>query len=91
MKGYRRYFLNKLLWLVVTFIFAFLLNFILPRLMPGDPVAGIVSHIAQGMTNTSGIQAIYKQYADLFGTNQPMYVQFFIYMRNVFQGNFGFE
>jgi peptide/nickel transport system permease protein len=91
LKGYRRYFLNKLLWFLVTFVFAFLLNFILPRLMPGDPVAGIVSKLAQGMSNTSGIQAIYKQYADLFGTNKPMIEQFFIYVTNVARGDFGFS
>ncbi len=91
MKGYRKYFLNKLAWFVVTFICAFLLNFILPRLMPGDPVAAIVSRLAQGMSNTSGIQAIYQQYADLFGTNKPILEQFFIYMRNVVHGSFGFS
>ena len=91
MKGYRRYFLNKLAWFAVTFVFAFILNFILPRLMPADPVAGIVGRLAQGMSNTSGVQAIYQQYADLFGTNKPMIEQFFIYVRNVFQGNFGFS
>jgi len=90
-KGYRRYFLNKLAWFAVTFVFAFILNFILPRLMPADPVAGIVGRLAQGMSNTSGVQAIYQQYADLFGTNKPMIEQFFIYVRNVFQGNFGFS
>ena len=42
MKGYRKYFLNKLVWFLITFVCAFLLNFILPRLMPGDPVAAIV-------------------------------------------------
>ncbi|MCL5276084.1 MAG: ABC transporter permease [Chloroflexi bacterium] len=91
MKGYRRYFLNKLLWFVLTFVCAFVLNFFLPRLMPGDPVAGIVARIAQGMTNTSGIQSIYKQYADLFATNKPILEQFFIYVKNVFQGNFGYS
>ncbi len=91
MKGYRKYFLNKVLWLVVTFVFAFLLNFILPRLMPGDPVSGIVSRLAQGMSNTSGVQAIYQQYADLFGTNKPMFQQFFIYVGNVLRGDFGFS
>jgi peptide/nickel transport system permease protein len=91
LKGYRQYFLNKLGWFLVTFVFAFLLNFILPRLMPGDPVAAIVSHLAQGMTNTTGVQKIYQQYADLFGTNKPMLEQFFLYMRNVVQGNFGFS
>ena len=91
MKGYRKYFLNKLGWFLLTFVCAFLLNFILPRLMPGDPVAAIVSRLAQGMTNTTGIQAIYQQYADLFGTNKPMLEQFFLYVKNVLRGDFGFS
>jgi peptide/nickel transport system permease protein len=91
MKGYRKYFINKLGWFVITFIAAFLLNFILPRLMPGDPVAAIVSRMAQGMTNSSGVQAIYQQYTELFGTNKPMLVQFFIYIKNVLHGDFGFS
>jgi len=91
LKGYRKYFANKLLWFLVTLVAAFILNFTLPRLMPGDPVAGIVARLAQGMTNTSGIQAIYQQYADLFGTNKPLVAQFFIYMKNVIHGDFGFS
>jgi peptide/nickel transport system permease protein len=91
LKGYRKYFLNKLLWFVVTLVCAFILNFILPRLMPGDPVAAIVSRLAQGMSNATGVQAIYQQYADLFGTNKPMLEQFFIYMKNVLRGDFGFS
>lgn len=91
MKGYRRYFLNKLGWFALTLLFAFILNFILPRLMPGDPVAAITARMAQGMSNTAGIQAIYEQYTELFGTNLPMVQQFFIYVRNVFQGDFGFS
>jgi peptide/nickel transport system permease protein len=91
LKGYQKYFLNKFSWFLVTLVCAFLLNFILPRLMPGDPVAAIVSRLAQGMSNTTGIQAIYQQYADLFGTNKPMLEQFFIYVKNVLQGDFGFS
>jgi peptide/nickel transport system permease protein len=59
--------------------------------MPGDPVAAIVSRLAQGMSNTSGIQAIYQQYSDLFGTKKPLIEQFLIYIKNVAQGNFGFS
>jgi peptide/nickel transport system permease protein len=91
LKGYWRYFLNKVGWFLVTFVAAFLLNFILPRLMPGDPVAAIVARYAQGMSNATGVQAIYQQYVELFGTNRPMYEQFFIYMRNVVRGDFGFS
>jgi peptide/nickel transport system permease protein len=59
--------------------------------MPGDPVAGIMSRLAQGMTNTSGVQKMYEQYTELFGTNKPMIVQFFIYVKNALHGNFGFS
>ncbi len=91
MKGYRKYFLNKLGWFAITFVFAFLLNFILPRLMPGDPVAAIVARQAQGMSNATGVQAIYQQYTELFATNKPLLEQFFIYVRNVLRGDFGFS
>jgi peptide/nickel transport system permease protein len=91
LKGYRKYFLNKLVWFFVTLVFAFILNFTLPRLMPGDPVAAIVSRMAQGMSDASGVQAIYEQYTQLFGTNKPILEQFFIYMRNVFNGDFGYS
>jgi peptide/nickel transport system permease protein len=91
LKGYRKYFLNKTCWFFVTLICAFILNFILPRLMPGDPVAAIVSRLAQGMSDATGVQAVYQQYADLFGTNKPVYHQFFIYVKNALKGDFGFS
>lgn len=91
LKGYRKYFLNKLGWFLITLVCAFILNFILPRLMPGDPVAAIVARMAQGLSDATGVQAIYQQYTELFGTNKPMHEQFFIYVRNVLRGDFGFS
>jgi len=78
-------------WFFITLVCAFILNFILPRLMPGDPVAAIVSRLAQGMSDATGVQAIYRQYADLFGTDKPLVEQFFIYVGNVARGDFGFS
>lgn len=89
MKGYLKYFGGKLIWFFITLVFAFLLNFILPRLMPGDPVAVITQRVAQGMTSQAAIQRVYEQYAELFGTNRPMIEQFALYIRNVFRGDFG--
>ena len=91
MKGYARYFSKKLVWFGITFLAAFLLNFFLPRMMPGDPVAAIVARMAQGQSNATGVQAIYEQYTELFGTNKPMMTQFFIYLKNVIHGDFGFS
>ena len=89
MKGYFKYFGGKMVWLLITFVFAFLLNFILPRLMPGDPVAVITQRVTQGMQSQAGIQAVYEEYQELFGTNKPMLEQFFLYIKNVVQGDFG--
>jgi len=91
LKEYIKYFGNKLVWFIVTLVFAFILNFTLPRLMPGDPVAAIASRMAQGLSDATGVQAIYEQYTELFGTNKPIIQQFFIYVRNVFRGDFGFS
>jgi peptide/nickel transport system permease protein len=89
LKGYLKYFSGKLAWFLVTLVAAFILNFILPRLMPGDPVAIITQRVVQGMTSQAGVQKVYEQYAELFGTNKPIHEQFIIYMRNIVQGNFG--
>ena len=90
MKAYLRYFGGKLIWFVITLIFAFILNFILPRLMPGDPIAGIVSRLAQGMSDATGVQATYEHYTELFGLDQPIPQQFLIYVNNVLHGDLGF-
>jgi peptide/nickel transport system permease protein len=91
LKGYLRYFGGKIAWFLITLVFAFILNFTLPRLMPGDPVAAIVSRVAQGLSDATGVQAIYEQYTELFGTNRPIHEQFFLYVRNVLHGDFGFS
>ncbi len=91
MKGYRKYFANKLIWFFITLVVAFILNFTLPRLMPGDPVAAIVARMAQGMSNATGVQAIYEQYTELFGINRPIHEQFFIYVSNALRGDFGYS
>ena len=54
-------------------------------------MAGIVSRLAQGLSDATGVQAIYRQYTELFGTNKPLLEQFFIYLRNVANGDFGFS
>ena len=89
MKGYRKYFGKKILWFVITFIVAVILNFFLPRMMPADPVAAITGKMAQGMTDASAVQEIYKRYEEEFGTNLPMHEQFFRFVKNALKGDFG--
>lgn len=89
MKGYQKYFGKKILWFVITLIFAVILNFILPRLMPSDPVSAITGKLAAGMSDAAAVREIYEHYQEEFGTNKPMIVQFFTFVKNLFHGNLG--
>lgn len=89
MKGYRKYFGKKIVWFILTLFIAFLLNFILPRMMPADPVANIMSKTARGMSDTNATKAMYDNYVKAFGLDKPMIVQFFTYIKNAFRGDFG--
>jgi len=59
--------------------------------MPGDPIAAIVSRMAMGASEATGLRATYEHYTQLFGLDKPLLQQFFIYIRNVFKGDFGYS
>ena len=88
MKGYRKYFGKKLLWFALTFVVAVVLNFVLPRLMPADPVAVIMSKMGT-MTDATAIKQMYDRYAEEFGVNKPMWEQFVIFCSKAVKGDFG--
>ena len=88
MKGYRKYFGKKLLWFALTFVVAVVLNFVLPRLMPADPVAGIMAKMGT-MSDASAVAKMYEYYAEQFGVNKPMWEQFLIFCKNAVRGDFG--
>ena len=89
MKGYKKYYTQKIIWYLITLIFAVALNFVLPRLMPGDPVSAIAGQAAEGMTDAQAIKKVYDEYIEKFGVNQPMPVQFATWLKGAVQGDFG--
>ena len=89
MNGYRKYYSKKIIWYVLTLIVAVILNFLLPRLMPGNPVSAIAARTAVGITDQTAVQRVYENYVKTFGIDKPLYVQFFHYIVNIFKGDFG--
>lgn len=89
MKSYKRYMTSKIVWYVITFIVAIFLNFLLPRLIPGNPVSTIVSKITRGMSDTNSIKKIYETFQNEFGLNKPIWEQFYIYISNLIHGDMG--
>lgn len=89
MKGYVKYYGQKVLWYVLTLVIALVLNFVLPRMMPGDPVSAIASDAVEGMTDKSAIEKVYQEYRERFGLDKSMPEQFLIYVGNLLQGDMG--
>lgn len=88
--GLRRYLTGKVVWYVGALVVAVILNFLLPRLIPGNPVDVIVSSLGRGGSLTGEQQAqIYQAYMSEFGLDQPMWQQFLTYVGNVLHGNLG--
>lgn len=74
---------------MITLFIAIFLNFLLPRLIPGNPVDVLVSEATGTLTDANAIKQIYDNYMSMFGLDKPMWQQFFIYLRNLFRGNLG--
>jgi len=85
-----RYIAQKTVWYVVALVAAVGLNFLLPRLVPGNPVDVIVSNLSRGGSVTSEQQQqVYESYVQEFGLDQSLWQQFFTYLGKVFTGDLG--
>lgn len=80
-----RYFLNRLGFLLVSILVAITLNFILPRLMPGNP-AEIMLAKFQGQMQPQALHALELQFGF---TNKPMIIQYFQYLGSMLTGHWG--
>jgi peptide/nickel transport system permease protein len=89
LNAYTKYFVKKAGWYLATLFVALVLNFLLPRLIEGNPVSTIASQVAQGMTDSDSIKRVYENFAREFGIDKPLIVQFGIYMKNLFMGDLG--
>jgi peptide/nickel transport system permease protein len=79
------YALRRLGYAVPTLIGVVLVAFGILYAMPGDPVALLVAN-APGGSDTSVAEAAIRT---RFGLDQPIYVQFYIYLRDMLHGDFG--
>ncbi|GGI97770.1 peptide ABC transporter permease [Alicyclobacillus cellulosilyticus] len=81
-----RYVLNRLLFLVVSIWAAITLNFILPRLMPGNPAAIMMAKF-QGRMPPQALHALEIEMG--MASDKPMIVQYFDYLRSMVTGHLG--
>jgi peptide/nickel transport system permease protein len=85
-----KYLGRKLAWTLVVLVVALMLNFLLPRLIPGNPVDAIVGQLARGGgTGGQQLEQIHEHFMTEFGLDKPLWQQFFVYVGHVLQGDFG--
>jgi len=80
---------KRLAWYALTFAFALVLNFYLPRLIPGDPISQIVSQMAAGGVKSDTMQRLYETYVREFGLDKPLPAQFLNYVVMLARGDLG--
>ncbi|KAB8192195.1 ABC transporter permease subunit [Nonomuraea phyllanthi] len=83
----RRYFGRKLLIYGLTFFVAVTVNWMIPRFMPGDPVASMVARA--NVSQPAAVEAMRAYYTSLFGLDQPLITQYLNFWGALFRGDFG--
>lgn len=89
MSGYKKYFLKKSGWYLITFVVVLMLNFFLPRMINGNPVDVIVNKMAEGVGNTDSMKRIYESFLKEFNLDKPVWEQFILYVGKLFRGDLG--
>jgi peptide/nickel transport system permease protein len=68
------------------------LNFLIPRLAPGNPVRErLMSAMQQTGPMQQGLEEMVRSYNIQFGLDQPLYVQYFKYMASALRLDFGYS
>ncbi|GHH76345.1 ABC transporter permease [Promicromonospora soli] len=83
----RGYLARKTLVYGVTFVVAVTLNWLIPRLMPGDPVQRMVARAAVQHPET--IASMTEYYERTFGLDLPIWQQYLNYWAALFRGDLG--
>ena len=78
-----KYILRRLLVMIPVLFGVLLITFVLSRMMPGDP---ILAHLPQQYSEEQYLKALHR-----LGFDRPLWEQFFIYIANLFTGNWGYS
>lgn len=82
----KKYLRMKILVYFLTFIFAVTIDWLIPRLMPGNPILVLVSRFS-GLPESAKV--IYSYLTKAFGLDEPMWKQYFNFWIAFFKGDLG--
>lgn len=82
----KRYFGRKLLIYLLTFFLAVTIDWLIPRLMPGNPVQSMLS---RAQLRAGAYENIYNYYSNLFGLDLPIWQQYLNFWKSLLHGDLG--
>lgn len=79
-----KFIIRRMIAMIPVLFGTLTLVFVLSRLMPGDP---ILAYLPEGKVDP----VLYEQMRRQLGFDQPIYIQYFRYLGDLFVGNWGFS
>lgn len=89
MRGFFKFMLVKLGFLITTYFVALLVAFILPRAVPGNPVNSVLIGLTQGGLTPEMLDYYQRTLMEVFELNKPWHVQFASFIARMFTGDLG--
>ncbi len=81
-----RYFRRKLLIYLLTFFAAVSINWMIPRLMPGDPIRALIGRAA---LRAEAADKVAEYFSRIYGLDQPAWRQYVNFWTSLFKGDLG--
>ncbi len=86
-----RYVLRRLGIFLLIIWAASTLNFIIPRLAPGDPMAAVVGRLQEQGATVENSGELIELFREKFGLDDPLHVQYLKYLWSLVQFDLGFS
>jgi peptide/nickel transport system permease protein len=86
---YADYILRRFGIMLLVVFFAVTINFMLPRLMPGDPIEAQLTQLLASGAGSGDITAMVESYRARFGLDQPIFNQYIAYWQSLFRLDLG--
>jgi peptide/nickel transport system permease protein len=81
-----RYLTRKLTIYLLTFFVAVTIDWAIPRLMPGDPIDGLIARL---QADSTASQELHGYFTESFALDQPLWKQYLLFWRGLVQGDLG--
>ncbi|HEY7380681.1 MAG TPA: ABC transporter permease [Gaiella sp.] len=82
----KRYLARKITIYLLTFVVAVTIDWAIPRLMPGNPIDGLISRF---QVNSTASQELHGFFVESFGLDQPLWKQYLQFWQGLLHGDLG--